>query len=174
MTPLLSSLGIYEALDYVAKRLREGEFLFAFLDDVDNIAEFDRIKEIYDIFAYALHAFAGNELNEGEILWNRASIRPLERRLLRRRSVELGRRRNMRHARSGLTFSSARTWTSDLLTRDARGLRWQNYQTSSAHGSYCPNAQGRAQTLFRTLHPSESPDYARAHDDGAWECRSTS
>ena len=72
LMPLLFSLGIHDALARVDAQLREGEHLFAFLDDVYTIAEPDRIRFIYDRLQEELSAHAGIQLHTGKTrVWNR-------------------------------------------------------------------------------------------------------
>ena len=77
MMPMLFSLGIHTALVRVKEQLREGEYLFAYLDDVYAVVEPDRVRTVYDLLAVALLDVAGIRLNEGKTrTWNRAGLRP--------------------------------------------------------------------------------------------------
>ena len=77
LMPMLFCLGIHDVLERVSTQLRDGEHLFAFLDDVYAIAEPDRIRVIYDLLAEALHEVAGIRLNGGKTrTWNRGGVCP--------------------------------------------------------------------------------------------------
>jgi hypothetical protein len=48
LMPLLFSLGIHDALAYVATQLQDGEHVFAYLDDVYVISQPGRVREVYN------------------------------------------------------------------------------------------------------------------------------
>ena len=74
--PLLFSLAIHDALVEVRRHLREGELLFAFLDDVYVVSKPDRTRPLYDLLD-RLHTTAGIQLHEGKTpTWNAASECP--------------------------------------------------------------------------------------------------
>ena len=58
LMPLLFSLAIHDALVEVRRHLREGELLFAYLDDVYVISKPDRTRAIHDLLADRLHNMA--------------------------------------------------------------------------------------------------------------------
>ena len=78
--PLLFSLGIKGALATVQAQLQEGEYLFAFLDDVYALCPPERVCEIYAALEAALGSEAGIRLHEGKTkVWNKAGVPPVER-----------------------------------------------------------------------------------------------
>ena len=88
LMPLLFSSGLHDALASLQARLQEGEYLFAFLDDVYAVVAPDRVRPVYDMLAEAVLEVAGIHLNEGKTrVWNRAGVAPpdIDRRLGRRR-----------------------------------------------------------------------------------------
>ncbi len=77
LMPLLFALGIHDALHEVAQRLRPGEDISAFLDDVYVLCSPDRVRDIYDMLSEALQRVAGIELHNGKTkVWNRAGREP--------------------------------------------------------------------------------------------------
>ena len=68
LMPLLFSLALHNALAEVKEQLLDGEFLFAFLDDVHVIAKPNRIRTIYDLLSSTM---AGIQLHTGKTrTWN--------------------------------------------------------------------------------------------------------
>ena len=77
LMPLLFSLGIHDALLRIHRHLLEGEYLFAYLDDVYAVVQPDRVKPVYKLLEEALFEVAGIRLSEGKTrTWNRAGERP--------------------------------------------------------------------------------------------------
>ena len=66
LMPMLFSLGVHDALARVQAQLRDGEYLFAYLDDVYAVTEPERTRPVYDLLAEALSDVAGIRLNEGK------------------------------------------------------------------------------------------------------------
>ena len=61
----------------VQAQLRDGEYLFAYLDDVYAVTELGRTRPVYDLLAEALSDVAGIRLNEGKTrTWNRGGTPP--------------------------------------------------------------------------------------------------
>ena len=77
LMPLLFSIGIQGALEQVARLLKPGEHLCAFLDDIYMVCEPERVCPLYNILGAALHREAGISLHTGKIrVWNRGGIVP--------------------------------------------------------------------------------------------------
>ena len=77
--PLLFSLGIQNALEEVRQSLEEGEWLFAFLDDVYVLCSLERTRIIHDLLAETLGERAGIRMHTGETrTWNFADERPAD------------------------------------------------------------------------------------------------
>ena len=64
--PALYALAQHETLNDLENQLRDGEAVFAFLDDVYVVALPERIRELYDLLAAALWNRARVRLHEGK------------------------------------------------------------------------------------------------------------
>ena len=70
--PMLFSLGLHAALMALAARLREGERLLAFLDDLYIVTSPDRTVEVHNILREELWCHARISLHQGKTrIWNR-------------------------------------------------------------------------------------------------------
>ena len=77
LMPALFSLAIQPALHRVQGLLRDGEAIFAFLDDVYIVALPERVQQLHDAIAEAMWAHARVQLNAGKTrLWNAAGEEP--------------------------------------------------------------------------------------------------
>ena len=77
LMPLLFSLAIHDALLAVQAQVREGEVLFAFLDDVNAVTGPNRTRDVYDLFAEHLWRVAGIQMHIGQTrLCNKSGISP--------------------------------------------------------------------------------------------------
>ena len=75
--PMLFSLELHAALMAVAARLREGERLLAFLDDLYIVTSPDRTVEVHNILREELWCHARISLHQGKTrIWNRGGIMP--------------------------------------------------------------------------------------------------
>ena len=75
--PALYALAQQPALCEVQAQLRDGEAIFAFLDDMYVVARPDRVRPLYDAFRAALWRHARVELNRGKTrVWNAAGEEP--------------------------------------------------------------------------------------------------
>ena len=73
----LFCLAIHDALANVQIRLRPGECIFAFLDNVYAVTSPGRSRAVYNLLAEQLWAVAGIRLHTGKTrVWNRAAERP--------------------------------------------------------------------------------------------------
>ena len=169
LMPLLFSLGIHAALEKVQAELLEGELLFAYLDDIYAVAEPARVRAIHDRLAAALLDTAGIRLNEGKTrVWNRAGIQPpgmddLGEEVWSPAGVTVlgtpvGTNAFVQHHTEERLADEARLWDAIPEVPDLQ-CAWQLLLQC---------AGPRANHLLRTLPPSQSAQYARAHDDGMW------
>ena len=72
---LLFSIGIQGALEQVARLLKPGEHLCAFLDDIYMVCEPERVRPLFNILGAALQREAGISLHIGTTrVWNRGGI----------------------------------------------------------------------------------------------------
>ena len=75
--PALFSLAQHPALEEVQGQLRDGEAIFAYLDDTYIIATPERINELYRAYQLALWAHVHIELNSRKTrVWNAAGEEP--------------------------------------------------------------------------------------------------
>ena len=75
--PMLFSLGMHPALMAAQERLRPGERIFAFLDDVCIVCHPERVETVVSILAPELWAHAQIQVHEGKTqVWNRAGEEP--------------------------------------------------------------------------------------------------
>ena len=77
--PGLYSLAAHPALHAVHAGLRDGETVFAFLDDVYIVASPERVRELYAAVEEALWTHACVQLNRATTrIWNAASAEPAD------------------------------------------------------------------------------------------------
>ena len=77
MMPSLFSLGQRGALQAAHRNLREGEFLFAFHDDVVMVTARERVGPVYAAMQDSLLRHAGIRIHVGKTkVWNKAGVRP--------------------------------------------------------------------------------------------------
>ena len=75
--PALYALGQHEALSQVHATLRQGEMLFAHLDDICVLCDPSRVAEIFLQVKLSLFRSAGIQVNLGKTkIWNSAGIKP--------------------------------------------------------------------------------------------------
>ena len=77
LMPALFALGRHPALQEVQGHLRDGEALFAFLDDVNAICQPERARPIFDMLVASLGRDCGIGINLGKTqVWNRGGVEP--------------------------------------------------------------------------------------------------
>ena len=77
LMPALYALGQHEALSQVHATLRQGELLFAYLDDIYVLCDPSRVAEIFLQVKLSLFRSAGIQVNLGKTkIWNSAGIKP--------------------------------------------------------------------------------------------------
>ena len=77
MMPLFFCLGQHEALQVAQRGLRDGEFLFAFMDDVYMATPPHRVGPVYAMVQDVLRHQAGTSIHvEKTKMWNKAGFRP--------------------------------------------------------------------------------------------------
>ena len=75
--PLLFSLGQHRALVSIQAQLKEGERLFAFLDDIYVVCAPERVGEVYLVLEQQLREKPGINIHQGKTkLWNKAGVKP--------------------------------------------------------------------------------------------------
>ena len=168
--PLLFALGIHEALVEVSASLQPTEHLFAYLDDIYVVAAPERIRLIFDLLRECLSRRAGISLNGGKTrIWNRAGICPPG-------TSDLG--PDVWNA-DGVNILGTPVGNNSFVKEriDKRladeKLLWDQIpsvpDTQCAFQILAQSAGPRCNHLLRTLPPSQSAEYARAHDQGMSE-----
>ena len=77
LMPMLFALGQHQALEAVQSRLRDGEKLFAFLDDVYLVCSPGQVADVLKIVEEELMAHANISLHLGKTqVWNRSGVVP--------------------------------------------------------------------------------------------------
>ena len=167
LMPALFSLGIHNALEAVNEKLDEGEFLFAFLDDVYAVAMPDRIRTIFDLLAEELRVRSGISLHLGKTrTWNKAGIEP-------KGMSELG---NDIWSPEGIRILGIPIGTEEFVSKfvidrlEEEARLWKAIPTvqdlQCAWQLLLQSASPRFNHMARTLPPSMVAEYARGHDDG--------
>ena len=166
--PLLFSLAIHNALAEVKGQMQDGEFLFAFLDDVCIIASPARTRTIYNLVQDRLHTMAGIQLHQGKTrVWNREGTCPAD---LEDLGEEVWSPRGVKILGTPIG--------SQEFVRSLGVERLQEEQRLWEAVSWVPDLQCAWQILLqcagprchhfvRTLPPSESQFYAEGHDTEA-------
>ena len=77
MMPLLFALGQHPALEAVQRHLADGEFIFAYLDDIYFVTVPERTGIVYSFLQNALRNMAGIRIHQGKTkVWNNAREQP--------------------------------------------------------------------------------------------------
>ena len=77
LMPALCALGQHAALTQVNATLRQGEMLFAYLDDIYVLCDPSRVADIFLLVKQSLFRSAGIQVNLGKTkVWNSAAIKP--------------------------------------------------------------------------------------------------
>ena len=169
LMPYLFSLGIHDALAQVAKNFKADEHIFGFLDDVYVVSEPDRTEAIFQVLARELHSKAGIQLHLGKTrVWNKDGVLP-----------------------AGVATLGAEVWSPDGIVVlgtpigsnafcqakaderiDVERRLWEDI--SNVPGVQCAwqissqSAGPRCSYFSRTMPPTVSEAYAKAHDNGMW------
>ena len=76
LMPLLFSLGQHRTLVSIQAQLKEGERLFAFLDDIYVVCAPERVGEVYLVLEQQLREKPGVNIHQGKTkLWNKAGVK---------------------------------------------------------------------------------------------------
>ena len=132
----------------VKEQLLDGEFLFAFLDDVYVMAKPDRIRTIYDLLSVKLSTMAGIQVHTGKTrTWNKAGV-------CLARMAELG---PSVWSHEGIKILGTPVGSAEFVQRLCEERIAKEFASPRCHH------------FLRTLPPSESAWYARHHDAGMME-----
>ena len=152
LMPLLFCLAIHDALANVQSRLRPGECIFAFLDDVYAVTSPGRSRAVYNLLAEQLWAVAGIRLHTGK---TRACNRAAERPDMDDLGNEVWNPEGIKILGTpvGSQVPSTRGWR----TKRSCGMPFHGSRTCSRVGRSSSSAQvPRCHHLLRTLPPSQS------------------
>ena len=188
LMPLLFSLGQHSALLAINAKLKEGESLFAFLDDLYVLCSPGRVREVHKVIQDELWGRANIQVHHGKTkVWNRAGVKPAG-------CDELT-------AAARLVKEEARVWTGDQgIPTVEQGMRVLG--SSIAHPDFVQSfyrrkvmehstlleripvvpdlqsawlwllycAAARWNFWIRTVPPEHVSEFAQAHDAGLWQC----
>ena len=168
--PILFSLGIHDALQSVHSQLADGELLFAFLDDVYVLAEPDRVRTLYNLLEAAFREHCGIELNAGKTrAWNAAGSPPPD---LEDLGAEVWDPHGIKVLGTPVGADDfVRACTTERVNseRDLLAALQEVPDLQSAWQILVQSAGPRCNHLLRTLPPSQSAEYAQAHDQAMWQ-----
>jgi hypothetical protein len=171
-----TNIGQHPALREVNATLREGEALFAFLDDVYAICTPQRARPIFDALGEALQRHCGIGINHGKTqVWNRGGVEPFGFRDMGtpERPVWTG-AAELVVDRRGLKVLGTPLGTPEYVARHMHGLRQDHddllrtlrtlpeLQSAWLLLSMCAGA--RSNYYLRALPPSLSRLFAEEHD----------
>ena len=163
---LLFSVAVHNALAEVKEQLLDGEFLFAFLDDVHVMAKPDRIRTIYDLFTVKLSSMAGI-CTQGRPA--RGTKRECALRGWQNWGLLYGVMKASRSSEFQLAVQNSFSAKNALPRRCNCGKQSFGCQIFKAVGKSSSSVPARCHHFLRTLPLSESAWYARHHDAGMME-----
>ena len=177
LMPALYALGQHDALDEANAELQDGEFLFAFLDDVYAVCTPERAVPVFRAVEAVLERRAGVHVNLGKTrVWNAAGEPPP--------GVEqLGEEAWVGEGpteRQGMVVLGTPVGHPDFVQHWLQ-LKQEEHRTlvdriPSVQDPQCAwlllllCAGPRAVHVLRNLPPSQSQHFARAHDAAMLEC----
>ena len=167
LMPLLFSIAIQGALEQVARLLKPGEHLRAFLDDIYMVCEPERVRPLYNILGAALHREA-SVCTLAKPVWNRGGIVPAH---VEEMGPDVWNCDGIKVL--GTPLGTAHFVASLVEERIAEERRlWEAIPSvldlQCAWQILVQSANPRSNHMIRTLPPSQSAEYARQHDEGMW------
>ena len=183
LSPLLFSLAVHASLRHANESLREGEYLFAFLDDVYTVTPKNRATAVARMVASRIHEHAGVEPKLGKFqIWSKGggpepegidellegAPRPAD-------PIWTG---DLEAERNGMVILGTPVGSPEFVQRflgnrlDVQTRFWDrlkqvpDLQAAWLLLLYC--AVPRANHLIRAIPPNLVANYAQAHDDGIW------
>ena len=186
LMPALHAIAQQPALHEVQAALREGEAIFAYLDDTYIVAAPERVKELYECYRAALWSHARVELNFGKTrIWNAAGEEPRDIADLQQEggdAVWVG-DWSLPPEQQGLVVLGAPIGSEAYVQRQLRLKRdehdrllqripaVEDLQAAWLLLRHC--ACPRANYLLRALPPASTAEYASAHDEAVAYCLAT-
>ena len=157
LMPLLFCLGQHSALSAVVAGLQEGERLFAYLDDLYVVCKPDRAGAVHDLLRVHLWDNCRISFHAGKTkVWNRSGTYPPNCARLQRAATEWRGDAHLHPDQQGLGVA--------YVKRSLR-RRLRTRVVGSRPGSSCLFcAAARSNFFLRTVNPSETDDFAAAHE----------
>ena len=153
LMPLLFCLGQHLALSAVVAGLREGERLFAYLDDLYVVCKPDRVGAVHDLLRVHLWDKCRISLHAGKTkVWNKSGTYSPDCARLQRAATDV--------------FLEEKIADHSVLL--ARIPAIPDTQSAWLLLSFC--AAARFNFILRTVNLSETDEFAAAHDRGVWLC----
>ena len=187
LMPLLFSLGQHAALEAVRRRLRVGERLFAFLDDIYVTTTPERVGIVHNILEQELHRHARIHIHVGKTqVWNAAGVRPPACDQLERRArvsdpeARVWKGSDIPTAEQGVRILGTplghpdfvHTYLENVLNE--HGVLLSRIplveDVQSARALLLPCAGGRANYLLRVVRPDAVQSFAVGHTNALWAC----
>ena len=177
LMPALFALGQHSALLQINATLREGEMLFAYLDDIFVLCDPDRVAEIFLQVRHALHHAAGIQVNLGKTkVWNGAAVKPKDLHIF---GAEAWKGEGPEEERGLVVLgvpvghsTFVQKWLADKegshLQLLARIPAVQDTQCAWLLLLMC--AGPRANHILRNLPPSEASEFGQHHDNHLRAC----
>ena len=187
LVPLLFSLGQHAAFEAVRRRLRVGERLLAFLDDMYVTTTSERVGIVHNILEQELYRHSRSHIHVGKTqVWNAAGVRPphatswnvLPKCPTQRR--ECGRDPTSPQLNREYAFlvpplghpDFVHTFLQNVLDEHAVLLSRiplvEDVQSAWALLLHC--AGGRANCMLRVVMPEAVQRFAEGHANGLWAC----
>ena len=186
LMPALYAIAQQPALREVQAALREGEAIFAYLDDTYIVAAPERVKELYERYRAALWSHARVELNFGKTrIWNAAGEEPRDIADLQQEggdAVWVG-DWSLPQEQQGLVVLGAPIGNEAYVQRQLRLKRdehdrllqripaVEDLQAAWLLLRHC--ACPRANYVLRALPPASTAEYASARDEAVAYCLAT-
>ena len=182
-----SSLGQHAALKAISRRLRPGEGLFAFLDDIWFVTKPERVGDVHSLAERELWREAGIQVHTGKThVWNRSGTKPPECNAMQRRAVVnnpdarvwLGSEVPTRQ--QGIKVLGCPLGHDDFIAAELQALgakhqillqaipAVQDLQSAWLLLLHC--AAARANCFVRVLRPDVVQPFAESHDTNVWQC----
>ena len=170
LMPLLFSIGIQGALEEVATSLAPGEHLCAFLDDVYLLCAPERVVPLYKLLSEVLAREAGIRLHQGKTkVWNQAGRAPED---VQELGPEAWRPQGLKILGTPIGTPEFVSQNMNDRIEEERRL-WETIPSvpdlQCAWQLLVQSANPRANHSLRTMPPSCTTEYARAHDEGLWQ-----
>ena len=187
LVPLLFSLGQHAALEAVSWRLRVGERLFAFLDDIYVTTTPERVGIVHNILEQDLYRHSRIHIHVGETqVWNAAGVRPPTCDQLERLAqvsdpeARVWKGSDIPTVEQGVRILGTplghpdyvHTFLQNVLDEHAVLLSRiplvEDVQSAWALLLHC--ARGRANYMLRVVMPEAVQRFAEGHTNGLWAC----